>query len=216
MRAQPCSLVNQAEGRGKQRALRSTGWACALAAGLALCSATGVAHAGRIYQYIDENGNRVLTDKPPAQRAIPRAPQEQKLAREAASGRKDSEVLDAAVRVMGTESMIKAMTDFCDRLVPDAARTVRQARDDWFRVNGKLVVSKGIIFKSMLSAGQRQELEKRSRKDASAAMGVLDKMTPEERQEECRRMPEMFATPEYNLVKNPEVEPLVMGYRVRR
>lgn len=184
--------------------------------GAALGSFGSFAHAGRIYQYIDENGHRVLSDKPPALRGAPRSSADQKLATEAARGRKDSDVLDAAVRVMGTESMIKAMTDFCDRLVPSAARSVRQARDDWFRVNGKLVVSKGIIFKSMLKSGQRQELEQRAREDASAAMGVLDKMSEADREQECLRMPEMFASPEYNLVKNPEVEPLVMGYRVRR
>ncbi|GAA6141326.1 hypothetical protein NBRC116584_11440 [Hydrogenophaga sp. 5NK40-0174] len=188
-------------------------WAVAV---VATMWAASEAHAGRIYQYIDENGNRVLSDKPPGRAGTPRSAADQKLASKAGSGRMDEEVLDAAVRVMGTESMIKAMTDFCDRMVPTVAPTVRQARDDWFRANGKLVVSKGVIFKKMLRSGQRQELELRARQDASTAMGVLDKLTPQEREAECRRMPEMFATPEYNLVKNPEVEPLVMGYRSRR
>lgn len=172
--------------------------------------------ARQMYRYVQPDGTVVWTDRPP----LPAPPAEsrdaRKLRQQAARGKADDQVLEAAVKVMATESMIKAMVDFCDRMVPQTYKTVATARNQWYRRHAKLAVSKGVVFKSLLEPGKREALEEQARKDASDAMAVLDKLTPPEREARCNGMPDLFTSLDYDLVADPEIGPLVTGFKPRR
>ena len=174
------------------------------------------AEARPMYRYVQPDGTVVLTDRPP----LPSQPQESREARQlrtkAARGKADEQVLDAAVKVMVTETMIKTMVDFCERMVPQTYKTVSAARNRWYKRHAKLAVSKGIVFKSLLAPERQHELEAQARKDALDSMDILDKLSPPEREARCNAMPELFASPDYDLVAHPEIGPLVTGFRPRK